>query len=77
MSTKPPYSDEGKTITYLGLDDYRKRAFDGGNYNDYWLRTPAVHSYYTYYVYKVLANGKTDAIGTPSNELGVLIEISF
>lgn len=74
--TSTPYNDEGTAISYLTTNDSRKRAFDGGNYAEYWLRTPNVD--YENYVYRVDASGQIQGItNTSSSPLGVLIEISF
>ena len=75
-NTSEPYNSEGTAIPYMSKDEYRKRAFDGGNYYAYWTRSPNVG--YTNYVYRVDENGATQGITQPNgNSLGVLIEISF
>ena len=70
-----PYNNEGTAISYLTTNETRKRAFDGGDYNAYWLRSPFVD--WANYVYRVDENGQTQGITNVSNSLGVLIEISF
>ena len=78
--TSEPYNSEGTSISYLTNNDSRKRAFDGGDYNDYWLRSP---SHYSNYVWRVGDGKNNDTLGgtypvtSPNTELGVLIEISF
>jgi hypothetical protein len=72
-----PYNSEGTPISYLTSNNSRKRSYDDGTYENYWLRSP---SNYPNYVWRVEASGLVDtqqAITNPSNELGVLIEISF
>ena len=70
-----PYNSEGSYISYLSTNDSRKRAFDNGSYNAYWLRTPTVG--YPSYVWRVESDGRTEMITNPTNSLGVLIMISF
>jgi hypothetical protein len=73
--TSEPYNSEGTSISYLTTNDSRKRAFDGGDYNPYWLRTP--NAAYSNYVWRVDNNGQTQEITSANSNLGVLIEISF
>ena len=73
--TSEPYNSEGVAISYLNTNDTRKRAFDGGDYNAYWLRSP--NDKYANYIWRVEDTGKTEGITNATNELGVLIEISF
>lgn len=73
--TSEPYNSEGISISYLSTNDSRKRAFDGGNYNAYWTRTPNIG--YTNYVWRVDENGQTQGITNATTNLGVLIELSF
>jgi hypothetical protein len=76
--TSEPYNSEGVSISYLSTDDMRKRSFDGGDYNAYWLRTPTVG--YSYYVWRVESGGQathTQGITSPTENLGVLIMVSF
>ena len=70
-----PYNSEGSYISYLSTNESRKRAFDNGVYNAYWLRTPTVG--YPSYVCRVETDGRTEIITGPTNSLGVLIMISF
>ena len=70
-----PYNSEGTAISYLSTNESRKRAFDGGNYAEYWLRSPNVS--YANYVYRVGADGQMQGITNASSNMGVLIEISF
>lgn len=78
--TAEPYNSEGKPISYLSTNDARKRAFDGGSYYDYWLRTPNVD--YENYIWRV-GDGTGDTLGdvtgiiNATSKLGVIIEISF
>ena len=78
--TSEPYNSEGTAISYITTNDSRKRAFNGGDYYDYWLRSP---SNYSNYVWRVGDGKNSDELGgtypvTGANtELGVLIEISF
>ena len=72
-----PYNSEGTSISYMSTNNARRRTFDGGDYNGYWLRSPAVHSTWANYVWCVETNGEVQPITNASNELGVLIEISF
>ena len=73
--TSEPYNSEGTSISYLSTNDSRKRAFDDGDYNAYWTRTPNVG--YANYVWRVEHDGQTQGITQANNSLGVLIEVSF
>ena len=73
--TSEPYNSEGVSISYLNTNDSRRRAFDGGNYNAYWLRSP--NASYSNYMWRVDEYGNTQGITNAANSLGVLIEISF
>ena len=73
--TSEPYNSEGVSVSYLTTNDSRKRTFDNGDYNAYWLRSPNVD--YANYVWRVDENGQVQGITNPSSALGVLIEISF
>jgi hypothetical protein len=70
-----------KTISYLVDNNSRARAFDGGDYADYWTRSPNVK--YSTYIWRVGDGKNNDILGGASeitqanNYLGVLIEISF
>jgi len=72
-----PYNSEGTPISYMSRDEYRKRAFDGGNYHAYWLRSPNAN--YANWVWRVDETGKAQGISQPNviNGYGVLIQISF
>lgn len=70
-----PYNSEGTFISYLISNDSRKRAFAGGDYNDYWTRSPSTD--WANYVWRVDKNGAVQGVTNPTNSLGVLIEISF
>ena len=73
--TSEPYNSEGISISYLTNNTSRKRAFDGGDYSAYWLRTPNVG--YANYIWRVEADGQTQGIANATTNYGVLIEISF
>lgn len=73
--TSEPYNSEGTSISYMSTNDSRKRAFDYGDYNAYWLRTPNVG--YANYIWRVEADGQTQGITNATTPYGVLIEISF
>lgn len=73
--TSEPYNSEGTSISYLSTNDSRKRAFDNGDYSAYWLRTPNVD--YANYIWRVETDGRTEGIINATNNLGVLIEMSF
>ena len=73
--TTEPYNSEGIGISYLNTNASRKRSFDGGDYNEYWLRSP--NTGYANYVWRVDGNGATQGITNTTSSLGVLIEISF
>ncbi len=78
--TSEPYNSEGTTISYLNNNVSRQRAFDNGEYNAYWLRSPAPIIYnttYPNYIWRVDAEGYTQGITNAQTELGVLIMISF
>lgn len=73
--TSEPYNSEGISISYMNTNDSRKRAFDGGDYSAYWLRTPTVG--YANYIWRVESGGNTESITNAQTSLGVLIELSF
>ena len=73
--TSEPYNSEGISISYMSTNDSRKRAFDGGDYNAYWLRSPNIG--YANYIWRVDESGQTQGITNATTSLGVLIEISF
>lgn len=73
--TGEPYVNEGTSISYLSTNESRKRAFDGGDYAAYWLRSPNVA--YESYVYQVEKGGSLYGYSLPNSKAGVLIEISF
>ena len=73
--TSEPYNSEGTSISYMNTNSSRKRAFDGGDYDEYWLRSPNVD--YANYIWRVDANGQTQGIDNASTKHGVLIEISL
>ena len=73
--TSEPYLSEGTAISYMTTNDARKRAYDGGDYASYWLRSPNVS--YTNYVYQVDEDGKLYGYNYPTSKAGVLIEISI
>ena len=73
--TIEPYNSEGTSISYLNTNESRKRTFDDGDYNAYWLRSPNVG--YANYIWRVEADGQTQGITNAQTALGVLIEISF
>lgn len=70
-----PYNSEGTFISYLNTNESRKRAFAGGDYNDYWTRSPSTG--WANYVWRVNDKGEVQGVTNPANSLGVLIEISF
>ena len=70
-----PYNSEGTAISYLSTNTSRKRAFDNGDYEAYWLRSPNIS--YANYIYRVDENGSMQGITNATTSLGVLIEISF
>ena len=73
-----PYNSEGIAISYMSTNDARKRAFDGGEYNAYWTRSPAYNSNgWLNYICRVDASGTVQQITNATTSLGVLIEISF
>ena len=73
--TSEPYNSEGTSISYLSTNASRRRAFDGGDYSAYWLRTPNVS--HANYIWRVETDGQTQGIINATSNLGVLIEISF
>lgn len=70
-----PYTNEGSTISYMISDEKRKRAYVGGDYASYWLRSP--NASYANYIYQVEATGALYGFANAYNKAGVLIEISF
>ena len=73
--SEEPFNSEGTAISYMVNNDSRKRAFDNGDYNAYWLRSPSTG--WANYIWRVEAGGNVEAITNAQTELGVLIEISF
>ena len=73
--TTEPYNSEGTPISYFSTDDSRKRAFDGGDYYEYWTRSPNVG--YSNYIYHIDKNGSVQPITNATNDCGILIELSF
>ena len=79
--TTEPYNSEGTAISYMSNNTARKRAFDGGDDCDYWLRSPNVG--YANYIWRVEGDGNGGTAGSvqgitnATTSLGVLIEISF
>lgn len=77
------YDPNGTINFFTGLTNAeeatnRKRAFDGGEYFAYWLRSPAIGTWDIGYVWRVDENGNTQPITNPSSSnLGILIELSF
>lgn len=79
-----PYSSETVqgTISFMGTSADRKRAFDGGDYNDYWLRSPYTStttsgSTWPNYVWRIDNKGDSQGVSAATNQYGVVIEISF
>lgn len=75
---KEPYTSEltnPYTISYMTSADMRKRAYDGGDYAQYWLRSPNVE--YANYIYTVNASGEMYGYVNAPETHGVLIELSF
>ena len=70
-----PFNSEGTAISYMSNNDARKRAFDNGDYNEYWTRSPSTG--WANYIWRVNNSGATEAITNAQTELGILIEISF
>ena len=73
--TIEPYVNEGTSISYLTTNETRKRAFDGGDYYQYWLRSPNVA--YATYVWYINADGSIYGYNLPYYEAAILILISF
>ena len=83
--TITPYISEGSTFWYMSDKSARRRAFDGGDYHGYWLRSPAPvngSTNYPNYIWHVDKNGDMQAITNASGSssegaLGILMVISF
>ena len=73
--TSEPYNSEASAISYMTSDSMRMRAYDGGNYDDYWTRSPNVG--YTNYIYQVNEKGELYGFCTPTIKAGILIQISI
>lgn len=72
--TSDPYGSEGSSISYMTTNDSRKRAYDGGDYAEYWLRSPNVS--YTRYYYTIGADGVKTGFASPAYEQhGILLEL--
>lgn len=74
MSTEP-YVYEGSAISYMTTNDMRKRAYDGGDYHSYWLRSP--NASYANYMYQVDESGNLYGYHYPNYASGILIEVSI
>ena len=75
-ASSTPYLDEAdSTISYMGSNEARKRAYDGGNVAAYWLRTPRAD--HASYVYTVDASGKVYGFNNPYSQNGILVELSI
>ena len=70
-----PYINEGSAISYMTTNNMRKRAYDGGDYHAYWLRSPNIS--YANYMYQVDEDGNLYGYHYPNYTSGVLIEISI
>ena len=71
-----PYNSESfGSISLFSTSDSRKMAFDGGDYEDYWLRSPTIT--YPRYVWRVEKDGSLYSISQTNSKFGVLIELSF
>ena len=76
VANSDPYNSESfAPISTFSSVDARKRAFDNGDYNDYWLRSPTIN--YPRYIWRVEADGSMYSISPANTKYGVLIEISF
>lgn len=73
--TSEPYVNEDKSISYMTTNETRKRAYDGGEYGSYWLRSP--NASYSSYIYQVDSDGNTYGYSYPNYTSGVLIELSI
>lgn len=75
--------DTNNPISIMQTNDTRKRGFDGGDYYDYWTRSPNIsfQSYAWFVVDGVNDNnnlaGSLYGIRPINTKMGVLIEISF
>lgn len=76
VKSEPYNSESFKSIEFFGTIESRKMAFDGGDYQNYWLRsTSNIRDGYVLYVSSTgTATGFT---GANASNTGVLIEISF
>ena len=76
VANSDPYNSESfSPISIFSSVDSRKMAFDNGDYNDYWLRSPTIN--YPRYIWRVEADGSMYSISPANTKYGVLIEISF
>ena len=72
-----PYISEiapASIISYMLDEEDRKRAYDGGDYASYWLRSPNATSNW---MYTVNEDGVPYGFSPMSGKAGILIEISF
>ena len=75
--------DSNNPISIMQTNDTRKRGFDGGDYYDYWTRSPNVaYQSYAWFVIDGVGDNSSTAgslygIRAISTSMGVLIEISF
>lgn len=77
--TTEPYNSEGSPISYLAVKGSGKRAFDGGDYYQYWTRSPAysASSNWPNYVCRVDESGEIQQITNATTNCGVLVMVSF
>ena len=73
--TTEPYIYEGTAISYMTTNDMRKRAYDGGDYHAYWLRSPNIS--FANYMYQVDEDGNLYGYHYPNYASGILIEVSI
>ena len=70
--------DTNGTISFMTKPADRIRTFDGDSEGvAYWLRSPAIGTWSTGYVWRVAENGSTEQVTSPTSSLGILIELSF
>ena len=73
--TSEPYNSESTVISYMNSNTARKRAYVGGDYSDYWTRSP--NTYNSSYIYQVSEAGDINGFKLPSSQSGILVQISI
>lgn len=75
MTNEPYNSEIDDPISYMTSDTMRKRAYNGGDFDYYWTRSP--HIEYDTYMHFVNPQGQLSSFQTTYTPMGILIQISI